>query len=54
VLRAMELLAGGEKTVTEVALAVGFDSLSALAKRFAQTAGESPSAFRARGRQARG
>jgi AraC-like DNA-binding protein len=50
----MEVLVGGENTVTQVALAVGFDSLSAFAKRFAQTAGESPSALRARRHQARG
>jgi AraC-like DNA-binding protein len=50
----MELLAQAESTVTDVALAVGFDSLSAFAKSFARVAGESPSAFRARSRPASG
>jgi AraC-like DNA-binding protein len=48
VLRAMELLASGELSVTSTALAVGFNSLSAFAKSFARVAGESPSAFRER------
>ncbi|MEO8903793.1 MAG: helix-turn-helix transcriptional regulator [Polyangiaceae bacterium] len=48
VLRAMEWLAGGETSVTEAALAVGFESLSAFAKSFARVAGESPRAFRER------
>ena len=54
VLRAMELLAQAESSVTAVALAVGFDSPSAFAKRFTLVAGESPSAFRARSRPAAG
>lgn len=52
ILRAMELLASRQQSVLEVALAVGFDSPSAFAKRFAQVAGESPSAFRARATRA--
>ncbi|HEY0469086.1 MAG TPA: helix-turn-helix transcriptional regulator [Polyangiaceae bacterium] len=53
VLRAMELLGGGQNSVTDTALAVGFESLSAFAKSFARVAGESPSAFRERVRNAR-
>jgi AraC-like DNA-binding protein/mannose-6-phosphate isomerase-like protein (cupin superfamily) len=52
VLRAMELLADGENSVTETALAVGFASLSAFAKSFARASGESPRAFRERVRSA--
>jgi len=54
VLRAMELLANGQNSVTETALAVGFESLSAFAKSFARVAGESPRAFRERVRSAKG
>ncbi len=53
VLRAMELLANGQNSVTETALAVGFESLSAFAKSFARVAGESPRAYRERVRGAR-
>lgn len=52
VLQAMELLADGRKSITETALAVGFDSLSAFAKSFARVAGESPREFRERVRGA--
>jgi len=48
VLRAMELLGSGRHSVTETALAVGFESLSAFAKSFRRVAGESPRAFRDR------
>ena len=48
VLRAMELLADGRSSVTDTALAVGFDSLSAFAKSFARVAGESPRTYRER------
>jgi AraC-like DNA-binding protein/mannose-6-phosphate isomerase-like protein (cupin superfamily) len=48
VLRAMALLADGQNSVTETALAVGFESPSAFAKAFARVAGESPRAFRER------
>ena len=54
VLRAMELLGNGQSSVTETALAVGFESLSAFAKSFARVAGESPRAFRERVRSAKG
>jgi AraC-like DNA-binding protein/mannose-6-phosphate isomerase-like protein (cupin superfamily) len=54
VLRAMELLADGQNSVTETALAVGFESPSAFAKSFAGVAGESPRAFRERVRHAKG
>jgi len=54
VLRAMELLGGGQNSVTETALAVGFESLSAFAKSFTRVAGESPSAFRERVQSAKG
>jgi AraC-like DNA-binding protein/mannose-6-phosphate isomerase-like protein (cupin superfamily) len=50
VLRAMELLGDGQNSVTDTALAVGFESLSAFAKSFTRVAGESPSAFRERAR----
>ncbi|MEP7049291.1 MAG: helix-turn-helix transcriptional regulator [Pseudomonadota bacterium] len=48
ILRAMELLASGEVSVTDAALAVGFDSPSAFAKSFARVAGQSPRGFRER------
>jgi len=53
VLRAMALLADGGHSVTETALAVGFESLSAFAKSFARVAGESPRAYRDRVRGAK-
>lgn len=42
-LRAMELLGTGEQTVTEVAFAVGYQSLSAFTKAFTLFTGERPS-----------
>ena len=45
VLRAMELLAQPGATVTEVAFAVGFESLSSFSRAFAELAGERPRAF---------
>lgn len=48
VLRAMELLADGRHNVTDTALSVGFESLSAFAKSFTRVAGESPRAYRER------
>ncbi len=45
-LRAVELLGGGNSNVTETALAVGFSSLSAFGKAFAAFTGERPNAFR--------
>ncbi|SDU00405.1 transcriptional regulator, AraC family [Verrucomicrobium sp. GAS474] len=47
-LLAMEKLAGGKENVTETALAVGFNSLSAFGKAFAGFTGETPNAFRLR------
>jgi AraC-like DNA-binding protein len=47
ILRAMGMLADGGR-VTNVAAEVGYASLSAFAKAFAQLAGESPAAYRAR------
>jgi AraC-like DNA-binding protein len=44
----MELPAGGEVSVTEAALAVGFERPSAFAQRFSRGAGESPRGFRER------
>jgi len=54
VLRAMELLADRQNSVTETALSVGFESPSAFAKSFARVAGESPRAYRERVRGAIG
>jgi len=48
-LRAMELLAAPQTSVTEVAYAVGFNSLSAFAKSFARYTGQSPNAYRRSG-----
>lgn len=48
ILHAMELLADGETSVTEAALAVGFESPSAFSKCFARVVGESPRGFRER------
>ncbi len=47
-LRAMQLLAGGHATVTEVALQVGFNSLSAFNKAFRQFTHESPRTYQQR------
>jgi len=47
ILRAMGMLADGGR-VTDVAAEVGYASLSAFAKAFAQLAGESPAVYRAR------
>jgi AraC-like DNA-binding protein len=44
--RAKEMLAGGEKSVTEVALAVGFSDSNYFTRLFRQETGESPSAYR--------
>jgi AraC-like DNA-binding protein len=46
-IRAVELLADGHGTVTEVALAVGYDSLSAFNAAFRDFAGCTPTAYRA-------
>lgn len=45
-IQAMELLAGGDVSVTEVAARVGFDSPGAFTKAFRAYTGELPSAFR--------
>lgn len=47
VLRAMELLARPRASVTEVAFAVGFQSLSSFSRAFEELSGERPRAFRA-------
>lgn len=49
-LRAMEMLAGGGARVTDVAVAVGFDSLGAFTRAFAAFTGERPKDYRARAR----
>lgn len=48
-LRAMELLVLPRATVTDVAYAVGFNSLSAFAKSFSRFTGQSPHEFRRSG-----
>jgi methylphosphotriester-DNA--protein-cysteine methyltransferase len=48
-LRAMELLVLPQATVTDVAYAVGFNSLSAFAKSFSRFTGQSPHEFRRSG-----
>lgn len=47
-LRAMALLAEHDRSVIDVATAVGFDSASAFTRAFARQTGESPSAYRKR------
>lgn len=49
-LRAMALLAERERSILDVATAVGFDSASAFTRSFRRQFGESPSAYRARAR----
>lgn len=51
-LRAMELLSREGATVTETALAVGFESLGAFTRAFFRFAGESPRDFKKRGQSA--
>ena len=46
ILRAIDLLDEGHRTITEVALAVGFQSPAAFSRAFSELVGESPSAFR--------
>ena len=46
-IRAMELLAGGQDGVTEIGLACGFASTSAFIKAFRRFAGSTPRAYRA-------
>lgn len=48
-LRAMELLVSPQSSVTEVAYAVGFNSLSAFAKSFCRFSGQSPNEYRRSG-----
>jgi AraC-like DNA-binding protein len=48
-LRAMELLAAPQASVTDVAYAIGFNSLSAFAKSFARFTGQSPKEYRRSG-----
>lgn len=47
-LRAMALLAAPGQSVADTAIAVGFDSLSAFTRAFAQFCGETPSSYRKR------
>jgi AraC-like DNA-binding protein len=49
VLRAIELLAAGDGTVTTVAMQVGYSSLSAFQAAFREVTGQTPSAYRAAG-----
>lgn len=45
--RAMALLRGGNRSVTDVCFAVGFSSLGTFSTRFSELVGMSPSAYRA-------
>lgn len=45
---AKQLLAGGEHSVTDVCMEVGFSSLGSFSTLFAQRVGETPSAYRRR------
>ena len=47
VLRAIELLAGSEASVTEISLAVGYGSLSAFQAAFRDLVGQTPTEYRA-------
>jgi AraC-like DNA-binding protein len=49
-MRAMELLADPSQRITDVALTLGYDSLSAFAHTFKAATGELPSTYRARAR----
>jgi transcriptional regulator GlxA family with amidase domain len=44
--RAMYLLRGSDRDVTEICLEVGFSSLGTFSRTFAEIVGESPSAYR--------
>jgi AraC-like DNA-binding protein len=46
--RAMALLRGGQVSVTDACLAVGFTSLGSFSSTFTRLVGETPSAYRAR------
>jgi AraC-like DNA-binding protein len=46
--RAMELLRETERSVTEICLDVGFNSLGTFSRTFREVVGESPSAYRLR------
>jgi AraC-like DNA-binding protein len=46
--RAQDLLRAANLTVTEVCMAVGFNSLGSFSMRFSQLVGESPTAYRNR------
>jgi AraC-like DNA-binding protein len=48
--RAMFLLRSTERSVTDICLDVGFNSLGTFSRTFQDVVGESPSAFRQRGR----
>jgi len=48
--RAMFLLRSTERSVTDVCLDVGFNSLGSFSRTFQEIVGEAPSAFRRRGR----
>jgi transcriptional regulator GlxA family with amidase domain len=48
ILRAMAILAQSDRTVLDVAVAVGFDSLSGFNRAFLRLCGETPSAYRRR------
>jgi transcriptional regulator GlxA family with amidase domain len=47
IIRAVEALAGSDASVTEIALAVGYNSLSAFNAAFRDLTGRSPSEYRA-------
>ena len=47
VLHAIELLAGTERTVTQIAMDVGYSSLSAFESAFRDLVGNSPTEYRA-------
>ncbi|WP_326552419.1 AraC family transcriptional regulator [Micromonospora sp. NBC_01813] len=46
--RAMFLLRGGERSVTDICMAVGFTSLGTFSRTFHDIVGESPTAYRRR------
>ena len=47
--RAMELLRGTDRSVTDVCLAVGFSSLGTFSRTFTRIVGEPPTGYRRRG-----
>jgi AraC-like DNA-binding protein len=46
--RAMHLLRGGDESITDICLAVGYTSLGTFSRTFTEVVGQSPSVYRSR------